>query len=428
MWLRSMGFKVNIYDYSLAFGERISGFRHWFHSDFLTDLERICHSKQGRPVQVFKGRPGLKSKVAIPPSRQAGQMLCLAVKGKASPWGAIGRQLWTLICLKNEIMANPGTPPNMAPHPPAFLAASIPSHLIFFLENCGKTLRSFCFHVEVNAALEMTFNWQGEGMTSWVDSCHSTLFYGPARDGHRWQRQKEFTGAPLMFYFFFFLSCISTERSSLGRKEMPNMSWLQMRGKHTNLPSLQVEGLHLPNWLVPKAGSLLPASTPQMSWQMPKQHIYGISSVSLRCNLAEWNVTRWKGTGEAWVGLNYTRTLAMKIKPDPRGGLKSFFKFPSCFLFHILCFVCLILWLHGSCGIGSKAIPQKKVNWACGVSDGAKPKKHWKYPLPDQGCEISSLIARPEWFGVMCGPPQYKPLPALCLLFQSSVSDIDFLG
>lgn len=27
---------------------------------------------------------------------------------------------------------NPGTPPNLAPHSPTFLAASIPSHLIFF--------------------------------------------------------------------------------------------------------------------------------------------------------------------------------------------------------------------------------------------------------------------------------------------------------
>lgn len=39
--------------------------------------------------------------------------------------------------------------------------------------------------------------------------------------------------------------------------------------------------------------------------------------------------------------------------------------------------------------------------------------------------EISSLIARPKRFGVTCGPPQAEPLQALCLLFQSSVSNID---
>lgn len=62
---------------------------------------------------------------------------------------------------------NPGTPPNLAPHSPTFLAASIPSHLIFFfLENCGKILRSFCFYVEVHDALEMTFNGEGERMPS----------------------------------------------------------------------------------------------------------------------------------------------------------------------------------------------------------------------------------------------------------------------
>lgn len=199
-------------------------------------------------------------------------------------------------------------------------------------------------------------------------------------------------------------------------------------GNTPNLLSLQVEGLHLPSWLVPKAGSLLPASVPRLSWQKPKQQIYGINSVSLCWNLAEWNVRGWKGAEGAWVGLSYMGTLTMKIKPDPCWGLKSFIKFPSCFHFHALCFVCLILWLHGSCGIGSKAIPQKKVNRACGVLHWAKPKKHWKYPLPVRVCEISSLMARPKRFGVMCGPPQYKPLQGLCLLFHSSVSDVDFLG
>lgn len=88
----------------------------------------------------------------------------LCNEGKGSPRGATGRQLQTLISLKKEIMANPGTPPNLTPHSPTFLAASSPSHLIFFLENCGKILRRFCFHVDVNAALEMAFNWEGEGM------------------------------------------------------------------------------------------------------------------------------------------------------------------------------------------------------------------------------------------------------------------------
>lgn len=165
----------------------------------------------------------------------------------------------------------------------------------------------------------------------------------------------------------------------------------------------------------------------QCSWQKPKQQTYGLSFVSLRWNLAERS-RRWEGAGGAGAGLNRTRTLAMKIKPDPRRESRSLFRFSPCFLFHALCFMCLILWLHGSCGIGSKAIPQKKVNRACGVPDRAKPKKYWKYPLPAPVCEISSLIARPERFGVMCGPPHCKPLPGSCLLFHSSVSNIDFLG
>lgn len=135
-------------------------------------------------------------------------------------------------------------------------------------------------------------------------------------------------------------------------------------GNAPNLLSLQVEGLHLPSWLVPKAGSLLPASFPLLSRRKPKQQIHGINTVSLPWNLAKWNAKGWKGTEGAWVGLNYMETLAMKIKPDPCWGLKSFIKFSSCFPFHTLCFVCLTLWLHGSYGIGSKAIPQKKVSWA----------------------------------------------------------------
>lgn len=112
----------------------------------------------------------------------------------------------------------------------------------------------------------------------------------------------------------------------------------------------------------------------------------------------------------AWVRLKYTRTFDVKIKPDPCWGLKSFIKFPSCFPSHALCFVCLILWLHGSHEIGSKAVLPTKAGWAFCVPDWAKPKKRWKYPLPARICKISSLIARPNKFGVICGPPWFKPL------------------
>lgn len=279
--------------------------------------------------------------------------------------------------------------------------------------------------MEVNAALEELLIGKEKEWLSELLLLFCSIVCNLLWDEHLWQKQNELIEFPLDY----FLSHISTEEI-IFREEKKCLVCSDHRcmGNTPNLLSLQVEGLHLPSWLVPKAGSLLPASTPHLSWQKPKQHIHGINFVSLCWNLAEWNVRGWKGTEGAWVGLRYMGTLAMKIKPDPCWGLKSFVKFPSCFLFHVLCFVCLILWLHGSYGIGSKAIPQKKVNRACGVPHWAKPKKHWKYPLPVQVCEISSLIARPKRFGVMCGPPQYKPLQGLCLLFHSSVSDIDFLG
>ena len=62
------------------------------------------------------------------------------------------------------MMANPGIPPNLVPHSLTVLPASIQSHLFFFfLENCGKILKSFCFHVDVSAALRERGR---EGMTS----------------------------------------------------------------------------------------------------------------------------------------------------------------------------------------------------------------------------------------------------------------------
>lgn len=155
-------------------------------------------------------------------------------------------------------------------------------------------------------------------------------------------------------------------------------------GNTPNLLSLQVEGLHLPSWLVPKTGSLLPTRVPHMSWQKSK-HMYGIGSASLRWNLVKQSVRGWQGTGleggEPELVWNTWPYLPWKSKqPDPLWGL--LIKFPSCFPFHVLCFVCLILWLHGSYGIGSRATPQKKVNWDCGIPDWAKPQKQWKYPLP----------------------------------------------
>lgn len=201
------------------------------------------------------------------------------------------------------------------------------------------------------------------------------------------------------------------------------MFWSQLHGKHAT------------SWTSSSAGLLGSKSRLAVACQCssyePKEAkttnvwhrlcISALKSCRMECEEVEWN------REGAWFGLNCMRTLAVKIKPDLRWGLKSFIKFPSCFPSRALCFVCLILWLDGSWGIGSKAIPQKKMNWACGVPDRAKPKKYWKYPLPAQVCEISSLIARPKRFGVMCGPPQYEPLQGLCLLFYSSVSDIDFL-
>ena len=199
------------------------------------------------------------------------------------------------------------------------------------------------------------------------------------------------------------------------------VAWSQMRGKPT-------KSAFTTSWLVPRAGSPLPASAPRSSSsRQSRSRTDGLGShlCSEIWPSGMWGDEKDRGRS-SWS--NYTRTLAMKIKPDPCWRLKSFVRFPSCFLFHSLCFVCLILWLHGYCGIGSKEIPQKKVKRACGVPDGAKPKKHWKYPPPARGCEISSPIARPERFGVMCGPPPCKPLPNFCLLFHSSVSNIDFLG
>lgn len=58
----------------------------------------------------------------------------------------------------------------------------------FFLENYGKILRSFCFQVEVNATLERSFNWEGEGMTFWVPpiillyvTCSEMNIFGKSR-------------------------------------------------------------------------------------------------------------------------------------------------------------------------------------------------------------------------------------------------------
>lgn len=187
-------------------------------------------------------------------------------------------------------MANPGTPPNLAPHSPTFLAASSPSHLIFFLENCGKILRRFCFHVDVNAALEMAFNWVGEGKTP-----RTILIYCmcPARDGHLGKDTASSQGSLLIAFKLHF-----NRTDHLGKckkKKILVCSDQKCMGNTANLLSLQVEGL-LPSCLVPNAGSLLPASAPQTSWPTPEQLTDGLSSVSLRCDLAKWNMSGWKGT------------------------------------------------------------------------------------------------------------------------------------
>lgn len=162
-------------------------------------------------------------------------------------------------------------------------------------------------------------------------------------------------------------------------------------GNTPNLLSLQVEDLHLPSRLVPKAGSLLPASVPHMSWQKPSNTFMasapylciGISFSGVWGDEKEQGSLSWSELHDNTRHENQTRS---------RWGLLV--KFPSCFPFHALCFVSLILWPHGSHGIGSQATPQKKANQACGVPDWARPRKRWKYP-DQQGFErCVGLLAR----------------------------------
>lgn len=201
-----------------------------------------------------------------------------------------------------------------------------------------------------------------------------------------------------------------------------------MHGEHSKCAFITSWRSFLPSWSVPKAGSLLPASAPQESLQTPEQQPHGLSALYLCDEILPSGI--WVDEKDlevpASVWTTYMRTLAMKTKPDPRWRLKALVKCPSCFLFHALCFVCLILWLHDACGIGSEEIPQEKVKRACGVPGGAKPKKPWKHPLPARGCEISSPIARPARFGARCGRPHYEPLPGFCLLFLSAVKALAF--
>ena len=103
----------------------------------------------------------------VPPCRPEGQTLGRTMKAKDFPFGTGAGQLGALIRLEKVMMVNPGTPPYLVPHSLTVLLASLQSRLIFFfLENCGKILTRFCFHVEVTAALGRTFNCEGEGITS----------------------------------------------------------------------------------------------------------------------------------------------------------------------------------------------------------------------------------------------------------------------
>lgn len=91
-------------------------------------------------------------------------------------------------------------------------------------------LKSFCFEIEVNTALERTFNWKGEGMTELLllfCSVECNLLW----DEHLWQKQHELIDLP----FDYFLSHISTEQILFREEKMSRMFWSQMYGKHTKL-------------------------------------------------------------------------------------------------------------------------------------------------------------------------------------------------
>ena len=221
-------------------------------------------------------------------------------------------------------------------------------------------------------------------------------------------------------------------RSSLSRKKKKKSlgcSDHRYMGKTPNLLSLQVESLHLPSWLVPKTGSLLPTRVPRMTWKKSK-HISGIGSASLHWNLNEWSVRGWQGMalGGRELELVWNTWPYMPWKsnqPDPHWGL--FTKVPSCFPFHALCFVCLSF--DYMVLMESEVKQHHRRKWTEIVASLTKPNPRNSGNIHCQPpSEISSLIARPKRFGVTCGPPWAEPVPGLCLLFQSSVSNIDLKG
>lgn len=167
-----------------------------------------------------------------------------------------------------------------------------------------------------------------------------TVLLGCLYSTLEWASLAKAEGACRLAPWLFSEIASQQNRSSLGRKKKSlGCSDHRYMGKTPNLLSLQVEGLHLPSWLVPNTGSLLPTRIPRMSWQKSK-HIYGIGSASLRWNLVEQSMRGWQGTGlrvrgrGAWVGLKYMTTLAMKIKPT-RSSLRVVHQIP--FLFSFSC-------------------------------------------------------------------------------------------
>lgn len=163
MWLRSEGFKVNIYHYSLVFGENS-----WF-SPFLS-FRLFWQTLITCIIQDRRRCPGVQKQARmkgrqVPPERPAGQTLRRVMKaqdphvepqaGSFGLWSVQRKRLWL-------ILAHLPTWHLIPRHSWLPLA----HHTSFFsLENRGKILRRFCFHVDINAALEMAFNWEGEGMT-----------------------------------------------------------------------------------------------------------------------------------------------------------------------------------------------------------------------------------------------------------------------
>lgn len=161
-------------------------------------------------------------------------------------------------------------------------------------------------------------------------------------------------------------------------------------GNTPNLLSLQVEGLHLPSRLVPKAGSLSPASVPHMSWQKPSNtfmasapHLcIGISFSGVWGDEKEQGSLSWSELHDNTRHENQTRSSLGVARQIP--FLFSF----SCSLF---CFPDpLTAWLSWNRKSGNTTEESELSLWC-----------PWLSQTPE-----TVEIHRPARFRVMCGPPR----------------------